>query len=62
MGSIKEYVQRQWKKILQGRVSLEDFVFRKEVKLGSYKSAKSLPPAALVATKMMKKDPRAEPQ
>lgn len=28
---VRSYLQRQWAKILAGRVSLEDFVFAKEV-------------------------------
>ena len=31
MMQIKDYVMRQWGKILAGRVSLADFVFAKEV-------------------------------
>lgn len=58
---VKEYLQRQWTRILCGRVSIQDFVFAKEVRLGTYR-ASSLPPAALVATKAMKADPRAEPR
>jgi DNA polymerase zeta len=46
---VKEYVQRQWGKILAGRVSLADFVFAKEVKLGTYVARNGLvPPAAQV--------------
>jgi hypothetical protein len=42
---------------------LQDFVFCKEVRLGSYApSASSLPPAAIVAAKAMASDPRAEPR
>lgn len=60
---VKAYLQRQWKRILSGRVSLQDFVFAKEVRLGTYRtSASSLPPAAIVATKAMRIDPRAEPR
>ncbi|XP_017258857.1 DNA polymerase zeta catalytic subunit isoform X2 [Daucus carota subsp. sativus] len=60
---VKHYLLRQWKRILSGRVSLQDFVFAKEVRLGTYSSrASSLPPAAIVATKAMKNDPRAEPR
>ena len=29
---VKDYVMRQWSKILAGRVSLADFVFAKEVR------------------------------
>lgn len=54
---------RQWRRIISGRVSLLDFVFAKEVRLGTYSSrASSLPPSAIVATKAMRADPRAEPR
>ncbi|KAE9593684.1 hypothetical protein Lal_00036393 [Lupinus albus] len=59
---VKTYLQRQWKRILSGRFSLKDFVFAKEVRLGTYSARiSSLPPAAIVATKAMRADPRAEP-
>lgn len=32
---VRSYLQRQWAKILAGRVSLEDFVFAKEVCSGN---------------------------
>ncbi|PHT98415.1 DNA polymerase zeta catalytic subunit [Capsicum chinense] len=60
---VKSYLVRQWKKIISGRVSLQDFVFAKEVRLGTYSAqTSSLPPAAIVATKAMRVDPRAEPR
>lgn len=41
----------------------QDFVFCKEVRLGSYApTAATLPPAAIVAAKAMAVDPRAEPR
>jgi len=43
-------------------VSIKDFVFAKEVRLGSYSDKVAPPPAALVATKRLKQDPRAEPR
>lgn len=45
-------------------MSLQDFVFAKEVRLGSYstRDSSSLPPAAIVASKAMRADPRAEPR
>lgn len=45
-------------------MSLQDFVFAKEVRLGTYRGSafSSLPPAAIVATKAMRTDPRAEPR
>ena len=56
-------MQRQWGKILAGRVSLADFVFAKEVRLGTYSArAGALPPAAIVASKALAHDPRAEPR
>ncbi|CAN1232917.1 DNA polymerase zeta catalytic subunit [Linum perenne] len=64
ISKVKSYLHRQWTRILSGRVSLQDFIFAKEVRLGSYstRSASSLPPAAIVATKAMRSDPRAEPR
>lgn len=64
ISEVKAYLQRQWTRILSGRVSLQDFVFAKEVRLGTYstRSSSSLPPAAIVATKAMRADSRAEPR
>ena len=36
---VKRYLQRQWTKIMAGRVSVQDFVFAKEVRLGTYTCA-----------------------
>ena len=56
-------MQRQWTRILSGKVSLQNFVLAKEVRLGTYctRGSSSLLPAAIVATKAMRADPRAEP-
>lgn len=63
ISEVKAYLQRQWSRISSGRVSLKDFVFAKEVRLGTYSTrGSSLPPAAIVATKAMRADPRAEPR
>ncbi|CAA7058420.1 unnamed protein product [Microthlaspi erraticum] len=64
ISKVKSYLYRQWKRILQGRVSLQDFIFAKEVRLGTYSTRDSspLPPAAIVATKSMRADPRTEPR
>lgn len=60
---VKDYVQRQWTKILAGRVSLADFVFAKEVRLGTYSARHGIiPPAAIVASRAMASDPRMEPR
>eukprot|EP00887_Chlorella_sp_A99_P007603 scaffold20.g7603.t1 len=56
---VREYLETQWTKILGGRVSVADFVFAKEVRLGTYSpNASVLPPAALVATRAAEADPR----
>ncbi|KAI0510395.1 hypothetical protein KFK09_010996 [Dendrobium nobile] len=62
LSEVKSYLKRQWTRILAGKISLKDFVFAKEVRLGTYSSrSSSLPPAAIVAKKAMEMDPRAEP-
>ncbi|KAK2592648.1 DNA polymerase zeta [Conoideocrella luteorostrata] len=62
LSEIKKYFQRQCRKIMRGSVSVQDFCFAKEVRLGTY-SDKGVPPAgALISTKKMLKDARAEPQ
>ncbi|RKO94213.1 hypothetical protein BDK51DRAFT_30653, partial [Blyttiomyces helicus] len=87
LSQVKEYLQRQWTKILAGRVSIDDFIIAKEVKLGTYRqvgrtcpifiihtedthrrvppycSARGPPPpGALISSKRMEQDERAEPQ
>ncbi|KAM7473800.1 hypothetical protein LguiB_021043 [Lonicera macranthoides] len=64
ISKVKSYLVRQWTRILSGRFSLQDFIFAKEVRVGAYNSIRtsSLPPAAIVSTKAMRSDPRAEPR
>ena len=62
LSEIKRYSQAQCTKILRGRVSIQDFCFAKEVKLGTYSDKGPPPPGALIATRRMLRDPRAEPQ
>ncbi|POR32129.1 DNA polymerase [Tolypocladium paradoxum] len=62
LSQIKEYFQKQCDKIMRGAVSVQDFCFAREVRLGTY-SDKGPPPAgALISTKKMLADARAEPQ
>lgn len=62
LSRIKSFFQEQCEKIMRGSVSVQDFCFAKEVRLGSY-SDKGPPPAgALISTKKMLEDARAEPQ
>ncbi|KAL3239115.1 DNA-directed DNA polymerase [Nakaseomyces bracarensis] len=59
---VKNYVISVFDKIRAGKVHIQDFCFAKEIKLGHYKSEKTLPPGAVVAQRMKEKDKRAEPQ
>ncbi|CAH7675446.1 hypothetical protein PPACK8108_LOCUS10462 [Phakopsora pachyrhizi] len=61
LSDIKAYLYRQWQKLLLGKVSIQDFIFAKEVRLGSYSERVLPPPAALVAIRKMEVDPRSEP-
>jgi DNA polymerase zeta len=62
LSQVKSYFQEQCMKIMQGRISIQDFLFAKEVKLGTYSDRGPPPPGALIATKRMLADPRLEPQ
>ncbi|KAK7426724.1 DNA polymerase zeta [Neonectria magnoliae] len=62
LSQIKAYFQQQCEKIMRNNVSVQDFCFAKEVRLGTY-SDKGQPPAgAMISTKRMLEDARAEPQ
>ncbi|KAL4099442.1 hypothetical protein PRIC1_007247 [Phytophthora ramorum] len=61
LSKVKEGMEKYWLQILENRVPLKDFIFAKEVRLGTYSNG-SAPPAALVGAKAMGKDPRAEPR
>ncbi|KAI9885666.1 MAG: sla2 Src-like adaptor 2 [Watsoniomyces obsoletus] len=63
LSQVKRYFQKQCNKIMLGKVSIQDFCFAKEVKLGSYSDKGGPPPpGAMVSVKKMQDDPRAEPQ
>ncbi|SCV05835.1 LANO_0H16226g1_1 [Lachancea nothofagi CBS 11611] len=62
LSAVKTYIQNQFQLITKGQVSIQDFCFARAVKLGSYKSEKTMPPGAVVATKKKELDHRAEPQ
>ncbi|KAK4125095.1 hypothetical protein N657DRAFT_643908 [Parathielavia appendiculata] len=62
LSQVKEYFQSQCSKIMRGAVSVQDFCFAKEVKLGGYSGKGPGPPGALISTKRMLEDARAEPQ
>ncbi|EOD46022.1 putative dna polymerase zeta catalytic subunit protein [Neofusicoccum parvum UCRNP2] len=62
LSQVKAYFQAQCSKIMQGRISIQDFLFAREVKLGTYSDKGPGPAGALIATRRMLADPRAEPQ
>ncbi|KAI1427269.1 DNA polymerase family B [Xylaria sp. FL1777] len=62
LSQVKAYFQRQCTKIMRGGVSIQDFCFAREVKLGTYSDRGPPPPGALISTKKMLEDARAEPQ
>lgn len=62
LSQIKEYFQAQCDKIMRGQVSVQDFCFAREVRLGTYSEKGPPPPGALIATRKMLEDARAEPQ
>lgn len=62
LSQVKEYFQSQCSKIMRGAVSIQDFLFAKEIKLGGYSGKGPGPPGALISTKRMLEDARAEPQ
>ena len=62
LSEVKRYFQRQCSKIMRGDVSIQDFCFAKEVKLGTYSDRGVPPPGAMISTKRMLEDPRTEPQ
>ncbi|KAK9800905.1 hypothetical protein WJX73_009136 [Symbiochloris irregularis] len=64
LSQVRIHMERQWDKILAGKISVADFVFAKEVRLGTYSSRPGsvAPPAAIVAAHAMARDPRAEPR
>ncbi|KAI9888365.1 MAG: DNA polymerase zeta [Vezdaea aestivalis] len=62
LSQVKIYFQRQCDKIMKSNVSIQDFCFAKEVRLGTYSEKGPPPPGALISTRKMLADPRAEPQ
>ncbi|KAK4058006.1 DNA polymerase zeta [Microbotryomycetes sp. JL221] len=62
LSQVKAYCQRQWAKLLANKVSPQDFVIAKAVKLGTYAEDRLPPPGAAVAARMMHSDPRGEPE
>lgn len=62
LSQVKRYFQSQCTKIMQGNVSIQDFCFAREVRLGTYSERGLPPPGAMISTRKMLEDPRLEPQ
>ncbi|KAL1840337.1 hypothetical protein VTJ49DRAFT_551 [Mycothermus thermophilus] len=62
LSQVKAYFQSQCSKIMRGSVSVGQFVFQREVRLGSYSGKGPGPAGALIAARKMAEDVRAEPQ
>ncbi|KAF8078614.1 hypothetical protein FPV67DRAFT_1465830 [Lyophyllum atratum] len=62
LSEVKDYCCRSWTKLLENKASLQDFIFAKEVRLGTYSENGPPPPGVVVAAKRMVEDPTNEPQ
>ncbi|TBU65073.1 hypothetical protein BD310DRAFT_944016 [Dichomitus squalens] len=62
LSQVKEYCCRTWGRILENKVSVQDFIFAKEVKMGTYSDKVPPPPGVTVAARRMLEDPNDEPQ
>lgn len=62
LSQIKAYFQYQCEKVMRGNVSVQDFCFAREVRLGTYSDKGPAPAGALISTRRMLEDARAEPQ
>ncbi|KAF9652022.1 hypothetical protein BDM02DRAFT_3153972 [Thelephora ganbajun] len=62
LSKVKQYCYSSWEKILDNRASIQDFVFAKEVRLGTYSDKGAPPPGAMVAARRRAVDPNDEPQ
>ncbi|ODV79273.1 DNA/RNA polymerase [Suhomyces tanzawaensis NRRL Y-17324] len=62
LSNVKHYTLTQFLKIVTNKIAINDFCFAKEVRYGTYKDERYLPPGAIIAEKNVIKDARKEPQ
>ncbi|KAG2061849.1 hypothetical protein BDR06DRAFT_945889 [Suillus hirtellus] len=62
LSQVKDYCYQSWTKILQNQVSIQDFIFAKEVKMGTYSEKAPPPPGVAVAARRMIEDENDEVQ
>jgi DNA polymerase zeta len=62
LSRVKRYCYSSWEKILENRASIQEFIFAKEVRLGTYSDKAPPPPGAMVAAKRRTIDPNDNPQ
>jgi len=62
LSKVKEYCYETWAKILRNKLPVQDFIFAKEVKMGTYSDIFPPPPGAAVAARRMTEDAGYEPQ
>ncbi|KIK70996.1 hypothetical protein GYMLUDRAFT_33098 [Collybiopsis luxurians FD-317 M1] len=62
LSEVKQYCYESWTRLLENRVPVQDFIFAKEVKMGTYSDKAPPPPGVAVAAKRTILDPGDEPQ
>ncbi|KAI0078881.1 hypothetical protein K474DRAFT_778270 [Panus rudis PR-1116 ss-1] len=62
LSRVKDYCTESWSRILENKVSVQDFIFAKEVKMGTYSDKAPPPPGVAVAARRMVEDKGYEPQ
>lgn len=62
ISQIKDYILGEFLKIVKNKINIQDFLFAKEVRLGTYKNEKYIPPGARLSMKKVERDHRSEPQ